>query len=116
MLRASLVSLLTVILLCIPRAVAQTSAAPVFNAPDLGDQLTLDHAWLFHPGDDPGSASPTLDDHSWLPIDLHKPLASYGFPASLRYGWLRIHIHLPTREGLKAQPVVLGLERSNGRY
>ncbi len=54
MLSASLLSLLTIILFGIPRAVAQPSAASVFNASDISDQLTLDHAWLFHPGDDPG--------------------------------------------------------------
>jgi signal transduction histidine kinase len=77
----------------------------------LGDQVQLDHGWLFHPGDDPSFASPMLDDREWLPVDLKKSLPSYGFEG-LRFGWLRLHIHIPAGK----EDNVLGIQRSYGRY
>ena len=85
--------------------------APVLDASAVGDQVTLDHDWLFHPGDDPGFASPTLDDRAWLHIDLGRSLPSYGF-AGLRYGWYRLHVHL--RPG--TPDTAFAATRTLGRY
>lgn len=87
------------------------TTVPVFAAQAFGDQVDVNQDWLFHPGDDPGYASPTLDDRNWLPIDLHKSLASYGF-SGLRYGWLRVHVHLPSHP----RDLALGDGRTLGRY
>lgn len=84
----------------------------MFDAVQLGDQLSLDHGWLFHTGDDPGWAAPDLNDSAWTPVDLEKPLATYGVPPSTRFGWLRLRIHLAPQ----AVPPVVGIYRSFGRY
>jgi hypothetical protein len=77
-----------------PRAVDATS---------FGDSVSLGLEWLFHPGDDPGWASPTRDDHDWTVVSTQRELTSYGFRGE-RYGWYRMHIRL--RPGAPA-PVVM---------
>ncbi len=94
-----------------PTGSAAGPHVPVFVAVGLGDQVDLDKGWLFHPGDDPSYASSRLDDRQWLAVDLHRNLESYGF-TGLRYGWLRLHLRLPTG----AADDNLGIRRSLGRF
>jgi hypothetical protein len=70
-----------------------------------GDSVSLGPEWLFHPGDDPQWASPTLDDHGWTVVSAQRELISYGF-RNVRFGWYRMHIRL--RPGAPAPVVVLG--------
>lgn len=93
------------------------SNVPVFDASAMGDQLTLSRGWLFHAGDDPGFASPGLDDKAWTRVELQKTLDTYGVPADTRFGWLRLHVHLPPKAvGQGAFAPVIGVYRSLGRY
>ena len=73
-----------------PRPV--TLDAGSFNDPD-GVQFTF--AWRFHPGDDPGWASPACDDAGWAPVDpalLRDGLPRGGWPGE---GWFRRHLVVP---------------------
>ncbi|HUK12596.1 MAG TPA: hypothetical protein VLW17_04770, partial [Thermoanaerobaculaceae bacterium] len=73
-----------------PRPV--TLDAGSFNDPD-GVQFTF--AWRFHPGDDPGWASPACDDAGWPPVDpalLRDGLPRGGWPGE---GWFRRHLVVP---------------------
>jgi sigma-B regulation protein RsbU (phosphoserine phosphatase) len=70
--------------------------APVFHpvqAPSFGDRMELPSAWLFHRGDDPTFASPTLNDSDWHPLDTSNPLFTSGF-FNLNQVWYRTHVLL----------------------
>ncbi len=73
--------------------------------------MVLDRDWLFHPGDDVTFSAPGLDDRGWLRIDLKRGMHSYGFDG-LKYGWLRLHIHLPAN----SKGMVFATGRTLGRY
>jgi hypothetical protein len=94
-------------LLVVALAVLPASAANPrdVDATAYGDSVSLGPEWLFHPGDDPQWASPTLDDHDWTIVSAQRQLPSYGF-RDLRYSWYRMHIRL--RPGAPAPVVVLG--------
>lgn len=81
------------------------------DATSFGDSVTLGPEWLFHSGDDPKWASPTLDDHDWTVVSAQRPLTSYGIH-DVRYGWYRMRVRL--RPGAPA-PVVM-LSNVSGSY
>lgn len=87
--------------------------APVLDATSLGDRISLDRDWLFHPGDDPRWSDPAFDDRDWRQVDLHKNLATYGVPPDTTYGWLRLHLRLKPSA---TAPPVFGVIRSYGGY
>ena len=71
-----------------PGMCAKPSAAPVFDASGIGDQIKLDRGWLFHVGYDPGFAAPGLDDgrgrastctRRWLTVGFRQVRGSGGF-------------------------------------
>src|SRR5690349_17056901 len=75
----------------------------------------LDGAWRFHTGDDPGWASPKLDDSAWGTIDLTAPPGSHdgdvglpdyvggwmshGHPDYHGYAWYRRTLDIPPGPG-----------------
>ena len=63
------------------------------QAPPFGDRMDLTRTWLFHRGDQPGFASPTLNDADWRPLNTSAPLVTRGF-FNLNQVWYRAHIHL----------------------
>jgi hypothetical protein len=95
------------LLLAVAFAVLPARAADprAVDATSFGDSVSLGPEWLFHPGDDPRWASPTLDDHDWTVVSTQRQLTEYGFRGE-RYGWYRMHIRL--RPGASAPVVVLG--------
>lgn len=94
-----------------PLAHKMPAVVSVFDATAVGDQIALDSGWLFQPGDNSAWSAPDLDDRSWLPVDLHKPLTAYGL-RNLPFGWLRLHVHLRP----DAKNLVFSTSRTLGRY
>ena len=70
-------------------------SAPAYQQITVGASARLDDEWLFHPGDDPAWASPTLDDSTWTPYSNKNFLFELGF-RNLSCGWYRKHFHLTT--------------------
>jgi serine phosphatase RsbU (regulator of sigma subunit) len=62
-------------------------------AQPFGDRLDLTKTWQFHPGSNPGYASPTWDDHDWTQVDTTRPLIMSGY-LNLNEVWYRRHILL----------------------
>ena len=63
----------------------------------LSRPLDITSAWLFHEGDDPAFASPTLDDSRWRPVLSEKPLAAQGITYP-KFVWYRTHVHVPPHQ------------------
>jgi hypothetical protein len=55
---------------------------------------TLDGKWSFQLGDDPGWASPDMDDSNWEKITADKPWGAQGHANADGYGWYRWHLRL----------------------
>jgi hypothetical protein len=68
-----------------PRSITITS---------LNHPADITGSWLFHQGDDPAYASPTLDDSGWAVIDITRPLTAYGV-VHPDFIWYRTHVHIP---------------------
>jgi serine phosphatase RsbU (regulator of sigma subunit) len=72
---------------------AVTPDPRTLQAAPFGDRMDLTRTWLFHRGDDPSFASPTLDEANWEAIDTAAPLFTHGF-FNLNQVWYRAHVHL----------------------
>jgi sigma-B regulation protein RsbU (phosphoserine phosphatase) len=58
--------------------------------------ISLDGLWRFHPGDDPGWASPDLDDSAWPLLHSNKPWAEQGYPSLDGFAWYRFTVEPPS--------------------
>lgn len=84
------------------------------DATAFGEHIALGPDWLFAAGDDPGWASPTLDDSHWMTISDSRPLEDYGIH-NVPYVWYRMHIRLrPETRNLEI--VLLGVAGSPAVY
>lgn len=92
-------------------AQASTSDPHNFDASQFGEYVTVGPDWLLAPGDNPGWASPSLDDSRWRTISTGTRLAESGL-LNLPSVWYRIHIHL--RPG--AQNLTVGITNVSGSY
>ena len=71
---------------------ALAQAAPTLSVGDLGrGAVALDGPWQFHLGDNPGWASPQLDDASgqdgWTQITMDKPWGEEGYRSYAGFAW-----------------------------
>jgi Stage II sporulation protein E (SpoIIE) len=74
---------------------------PTTVVDDLGKgTVRLSGPWQFHPGDDAGWASPSMDDSLWEQISADKPWGLQGYANYDDYAWYRLHLKLsPAPEG-----------------
>ena len=63
------------------------------------DAVPLSGAWQFRIGDDPGWASPPLDDSNWKQITAEDSWGSQGFYAYTGYAWYRYHLTIHPTAG-----------------
>ena len=90
---------LVLIAFCATVCAAPRIPAPEFLAKGLGKgTVDLSGPWQFHLGDDPGWASPKLNDAAgeadWGQITADQPWGAQGFPAYVGYAWYRRHIRI----------------------
>ena len=57
--------------------------------------LPVDGVWQFHTGDDPGWASPGLDDSTWQPIEAGRSWEGQGHRDYTGFAWYRRRIVIP---------------------
>src|ERR1700679_1169911 len=99
----------------IARAAAAPSPAPL-NVEGLGKAtVALDGDWQFHLGDNPGWASPTLDDSGWERIGVDKPWGEQTHFGYTGYAWYRRHVNFLPVAGVKSDLALL-LPRVNDAY
>ena len=95
----SLFALTSLLLLATLAHAGATPVHPTVNprqveVPSLNHPIDLTRNLLVRAGDDPGFASPTLDDSQWLAVDTTRSLASYGI-VHPDFVWYRTHVHVP---------------------
>ncbi|MDQ1450813.1 MAG: phosphoserine phosphatase RsbU/P [Acidobacteriaceae bacterium] len=72
---------------------AQAAARAPLVVQEFGPHsVALDGAWEFHLGDDPGWASPALDDSGWAPIQVGRPWEGQGYRNATGFAWYRRHL------------------------
>ena len=52
-------------------------------------------AWRFHPGDDPGWASPSLNDTAWSQLTPSRNWKAQGYADLKGFSWFRVHLLVP---------------------
>jgi alpha-galactosidase len=57
--------------------------------------VSLENGWVFSTGDSAQWASPTYNDKSWKPIDVHHPWERQGYDKYDGFGWYRLHVFIP---------------------
>ncbi|HEY1987131.1 MAG TPA: PP2C family protein-serine/threonine phosphatase [Terracidiphilus sp.] len=82
-------------------AIGQVNAAGArpasFSFPaDHEPVITLDGLWRFHPGDDPGWASPDLDDSAWPLLRSDQSWTSQGYKTPDNFAWYRFTVQAPS--------------------
>ena len=91
----------------IARAAAAPSPAPL-NIEGLGKAtVALDGDWQFHLGDNPGWASPTLDDSGWERIGVDKPWGDQTHFGYTGYAWYRRHVNFLPVAGVESDLALL---------
>lgn len=55
-------------------------------------EIKLNGFWQFHTGDDPGWASPSLNDSIWEPMTASSPWGSQDHPGYTGFAWYRRHL------------------------
>ena len=83
-----------------------TSAVSLTYVPD--DGFLLNKTWRFQPGDNPGGASPQLDDSRWHSIDPAKDIRELPQLQQAGIGWLRLHL----RTGPDLPPLMIKVFQS----
>ena len=58
------------------------------------DSVPLEGSWEFHLGDDPGWASPSLDDSQWTKITAGQTWGEQGYYAYTGFAWYRYHLSI----------------------
>jgi Stage II sporulation protein E (SpoIIE) len=58
------------------------------------DTVPLEGAWEFRLGDDPGWASPSLDDSQWTKITADQTWGAQGFYSYTGFAWYRYHLSI----------------------
>jgi hypothetical protein len=71
------------------------------------DAVPLAGAWAFHTGDDPGWASPALDDSQWNRITADDTWGSQGFYAYTGSAWYRYHLTINPTTGTPRELALL---------
>ena len=89
------------------RAAAAPPPAPL-NIEGLGKgTVALDGDWQFHLGDNPGWASPTLDDSGWERIGVDKPWGDQTHFGYTGYAWYRRHVNFLPVPGVESDLALL---------
>jgi hypothetical protein len=91
----------------IARAAAAPSTAPL-NIEGLGKgTVALGGDWQFHLGDNPGWASPTLDDSGWERIGVDKAWGEQTHFGYTGYAWYRRHVNFLPVPGVDSDLALL---------
>ena len=78
-------------------AVAAPAVAQVFNfREDRVPMAEVDGLWRFHPGDNPGWASPSFDDSGWALLRTDASWSQQGHPKLDGFAWYRAKVVIPT--------------------
>jgi hypothetical protein len=107
----------------IPARAAQSSATKSSTSTHviegLGkDAVPLEGAWEFHPGDDAGWASPSLDDSTWHQITAEDTWGAQGFYSYTGFAWYRYHVSIDRQAGTPEELALLipGIDDSYELY
>ena len=72
------------------------------------DTVPLEGAWEFRLGDDPGWASPSLDDSQWAKITADQTWGAQGYYSYTGFAWYRYHLSItPVAGGPKDLAVLI---------
>lgn len=71
------------------------------------DSVELNGTWDFHLGDDPGWASPGLDDSRWSQIDADQSWGAQGYYSYTGFAWYRYHLSIAAVAGAPKELALL---------
>lgn len=93
-----------------PRGSAQ---APVVDASNLRQPVSIAEGWVVRAGDDPAWASPGYDDSRWTHFNAQTPLYTVFPNQRPSVVWYRLHLKVAPRDaGILLVPLLLGFERA----
>lgn len=86
----------------------RAASASLLDLRDVGKgAVPIDGSWLFHTGDNPSWASPSVDDGGWASIKPDQPWGVQGYPAYSGFAWYRRHIRITPAPGETGQFLLL---------